>query len=81
MARVTFDEERCKGCGICVKFCPRGIIVFADRINAMGFHPATVYEQERCAGCAICAWMCPDVVIEVAVEKGERTNGEGFNER
>ncbi|MDI6711340.1 MAG: 4Fe-4S binding protein [Thermoanaerobacterales bacterium] len=80
MARVTFDEERCKGCGICVKFCPRGIIVLAEHFNSTGFHPATVYEQERCTGCAVCAWMCPDVVIEVAVERGEEVDVESVNE-
>jgi len=48
-----------------VHFCPRKIIFLDERINAMGYHPATVTEQERCTGCCICAWMCPDVVIEI----------------
>lgn len=64
-ARVKFHEDLCKGCGLCVHFCPRKIIFLDERINAMGYHPATVTEQERCTGCCICAWMCPDVVIEI----------------
>lgn len=66
MAKVTFREDRCKGCGLCVDACPKKIVVMAtDRINAKGFHPATVVEQDKCIGCAFCATMCPDVVIEV----------------
>ena len=66
MAKVTFREDRCKGCGLCVDACPKKIVTMAkDRINAKGFHPATVVEMDKCIGCAFCATMCPDVVIEV----------------
>jgi len=66
MAKVTFNEDRCKGCKLCMSVCPKHIVVMAeDRINAKGFHPATVIEMDKCIGCAFCATMCPDVVIEV----------------
>jgi len=66
MAKVSFREDRCKGCGLCVEVCPKKIVKMAtERINAKGFHPATVEEQDKCIGCAFCATMCPDVVIEV----------------
>ena len=66
MAKVTFNEDRCKGCGLCVDACPKKIVTMAkDRINAKGFHPATVVEMDKCIGCSFCATMCPDVVIEV----------------
>lgn len=71
MAHVTFCEERCKGCELCIAACPENIIVLAEHINAMGFHPATVIEQEKCKGCAMCARMCPDVVITVMREVAE----------
>lgn len=73
MPRVTFREDRCKGCELCKTFCPKGIIEMAGHINAMGFHPATVVDMEKCTGCAICAIMCPDMVIEV--EKEEKKVG------
>ncbi len=63
--RVVFDEERCKGCELCVTFCPKNIIYLADRLNRQGYRPATVTEQEKCISCAICARMCPDCAIEV----------------
>lgn len=66
MANVTFDEDRCKGCGLCTVACPKKIVVLsADRINAKGFHPAEITDMDSCIGCAFCATMCPDVVIRV----------------
>ena len=66
MAKLTFNEDRCKGCGLCVDACPKHLIVLAkDKINAKGYHPATVVEPEKCIGCAFCATMCPDCVITV----------------
>ncbi len=43
MAKTVFDEENCKGCGLCVAVCPRKIIVLRqDKLNSKGFHPAGV---------------------------------------
>ncbi|AKN30701.1 2-oxoacid:acceptor oxidoreductase [Clostridium carboxidivorans P7] len=70
MAKVTFREERCKGCGHCIEACPKKIISFADRLNAKGYHPATVTEEKmkECVACASCGKICPDCVITVEKE-------------
>lgn len=66
MNRVTFREDRCKGCELCVDACPKHIIAIAtDRLNAKGFRPAEIIDQGKCIGCAFCATRCPDVVITV----------------
>lgn len=66
MSKVTFDENRCKGCQLCTSVCPKNIVVMAtDRINKKGYHPATVNEMEKCIGCTNCALICPDCVITV----------------
>lgn len=66
MAVVTFNEDRCKGCGLCETVCPKQIVkMAADRTNAKGFHPAAVTNQAECIGCAFCAQICPDCVITV----------------
>ena len=66
MNRVTFREDRCKGCELCGDACPKHIIALAkDRLNAKGFIPAEIIDQEKCIGCAFCASRCPDVVITV----------------
>lgn len=66
MNKVTFRDERCKGCGLCVEACPKKIVKLStDRINSKGYHPACVIEMDKCIGCAFCATMCPDMVITV----------------
>ncbi len=66
MAKVTFREDRCKGCRLCVSACPKKIVIIReDVLNSKGFHPAGVNEMEKCIGCAFCATMCPDCVITV----------------
>ncbi len=65
MAKTTFKEELCKGCGLCVSACPKKIVVLQDKLNSKGYHPAGVIEQDKCIGCAFCATMCPDCVITV----------------
>lgn len=64
--KVTFDENRCKGCGLCVTVCPVKIIELdKERINVKGYNPATVYEMDKCIACTSCATICPDSVITV----------------
>ena len=66
MAKVTFSEDLCKGCGLCVSACPKKIVELdSSRLNSKGHHPAHVTEMEKCIGCACCATMCPDCVITV----------------
>ncbi|GAB6156115.1 ferredoxin family protein [Desulfosporosinus burensis] len=69
MLKVEFDEDRCKGCELCAEACPKNIVIMADYLNAMGFHPATVLKQEECISCGFCARMCPDVAITVRKEE------------
>ena len=66
MAKMTVNNNTCKGCGLCVDVCPKKII-FLDKavLNAKGYHPATVSDMEKCVGCAMCAIMCPDCAITV----------------
>lgn len=64
--RITINQERCKGCGLCLEACPPGVIKFADQINSMGYRPAILYDPEfQCTGCALCAMVCPDAGITV----------------
>ena len=65
MAKVTFNEGLCKGCGLCVEACPKGILKLSDGLNEKGYHPACMTDMDSCIGCAFCATMCPDCVITV----------------
>lgn len=66
MAKVTFRDDRCKGCGLCVWVCPKKILCLSkEKINSKGYHPAEITDQGACIACAFCATMCPDMVITV----------------
>ncbi|MGX8797269.1 4Fe-4S dicluster domain-containing protein [Fusibacter sp. JL298sf-3] len=64
--KVTFNEDKCKGCALCTTACPVKIIKMdTSKINKKGFHPASVADMDKCIGCANCAMICPDTVITV----------------
>lgn len=65
VARIEVSEELCKGCGICVEYCPPRVIELSDRISPRGYHPAVLRDPNGCTGCAICGKVCPDLAIEV----------------
>ncbi len=66
---IVIDREICKGCYLCIEFCPRDRISISPEVNQRGYYPAIFVEseneKEKCTGCATCATMCPDVAIEV----------------
>ena len=67
LAYITIDTERCKGCQLCISFCPKKIISLAPYVNQAGQTPAVVIPEKahECTGCAVCALMCPDAAISV----------------
>lgn len=66
MAKLTFKTDKCKGCGLCVDACPKGLLALdTATINQKGHHPATITNEAECVGCASCAMMCPDCIITV----------------
>ncbi|MBO9370750.1 MAG: 4Fe-4S binding protein [Chloroflexi bacterium] len=70
---VIIDENRCKGCGLCVSVCPVHILKLANgRFNIRGYRPVEVTDPEACTGCAMCATICPDVVFTVYRRRARR---------
>lgn len=65
MPEITINREKCKGCLLCVLFCPKGLIVVEEGLNSKGVKPVKFKEGAECVGCCMCALICPDCCIEV----------------
>jgi 2-oxoglutarate ferredoxin oxidoreductase subunit delta len=59
------DTEWCKGCGICVAFCPKAVLELDKKDKAVAAEP------EKCIACKLCELRCPDLAIEVITEEKE----------
>ena len=65
---VLFDGDVCKGCELCVHFCPKKIIVMGSHMNNKGYNPAEIKNMDECTGCRSCALICPDGAISIYKE-------------
>ncbi len=63
--KITISREYCKGCEICISFCPKKMICLSAELNSNGYSTAIVAGGEECTGCAICATVSPEAAIEV----------------
>lgn len=52
-------ENRCKGCGICVAFCPKKVLGLSE------IEKVTVLNEKDCIACRQCEMRCPDYAIFV----------------
>lgn len=62
---IVVDNERCKGCGVCVVNCPTHTLALAKKVNSKGYPFAYMANPDACTGCTNCATVCPDSVITV----------------
>jgi len=58
--RVSIDRSLCKGCSLCVSFCPKKNFSLRDG--------HLVFDGD-CIGCMLCARYCPDYGIRVEETK------------
>ena len=53
---LTINKEWCKGCGICVAFCPKQVLkIVKEKSEAVNI--------EDCISCGLCELRCPDNAI------------------
>jgi 2-oxoglutarate ferredoxin oxidoreductase subunit delta len=64
-AKLTINAQWCKGCGICVAFCPKQVLTlnWKDKAEAV--------RDQDCTGCKLCELRCPDLAIEIFIPKKE----------
>jgi len=59
------NRNWCKGCGICVKFCPKNVLEIDQDEKVVAARP------EDCICCKMCEIRCPDLAIEIITDEGE----------
>ncbi len=68
--KIDIYKAWCKGCGICVAFCPTGVLATDE-----GGYPY-VKDIEKCINCGWCEIRCPDFAITVGKKTKEKEKGE-----
>ncbi len=66
---LDINQKYCKGCGICVAFCPKKILALDDRGKVY------VTEPDKCIACGQCELRCPDYAIKVVKAGKGESNG------
>ena len=61
--KVHVVEDRCKGCGYCISYCPKKVLAPAEHYNQKGYHPPEVQRPEECVNCHYCESICPEFAI------------------
>lgn len=66
LLEIMINRDWCKGCGICVQFCPAKVLELDGREKAVAVRP------EACICCKMCELRCPDLAIEVLTQEGDK---------
>ena len=63
--QVYLIPERCKGCKLCVEFCPRDVLVESQQTNSKGYHYPEIItgKENECVNCEFCMMICPEFAI------------------
>lgn len=64
-AEIEVRKEFCKGCDLCIKFCPTDVYKYSNTLNEKGVRPPEPVRVEDCVLCRNCELYCPDFCIIV----------------
>jgi formate hydrogenlyase subunit 6/NADH:ubiquinone oxidoreductase subunit I len=67
---LTWDREKCVGCGLCVRVCPAEAIELTV-IDKKEKRFVQHYYLDRCLLCAQCVYSCPTSALAMSNEKWE----------
>lgn len=58
--KISVDPEKCRGCGLCMDVCKRGVMEFREDTNSCGCRTTVaVIHPEKCVLCGLCVAVCP----------------------
>lgn len=66
--KIYVDEAMCKGCNLCIEFCPKGALSSSDKMNKKAVFPPKV-DVAKCNVCGTCTLYCPDFALFKVVVK------------
>jgi 2-oxoglutarate ferredoxin oxidoreductase subunit delta len=59
---LVIEPDWCKGCGICVAFCPKGALeLVGEKVR--------LKPDNGCVKCGVCEMHCPDYAIYIRKEE------------
>jgi 2-oxoglutarate ferredoxin oxidoreductase subunit delta len=59
---VHINTEWCKGCELCIDYCPTKVLLLSTGFNVKGYHyPEWI--GENCINCRLCFTICPEFAI------------------
>jgi 2-oxoglutarate ferredoxin oxidoreductase subunit delta len=65
MIEIVINPDYCKGCSICIAFCPKKVLQSSSHINSKGYTLPEAVDLEACTQCKLCEIVCPDLAIAV----------------
>ncbi len=63
--KLVIKKDWCKGCGICVKFCPKQVLTLKNE-------KVEIVDIDKCIQCGQCELRCPDYAIYLRGKKNEK---------
>lgn len=66
--KIYIARDRCKGCGYCIKYCPKGVLEVSNEFNAKGYYFPCVRNEDACLNCGLCEVICPEFAIWSTLE-------------
>ncbi len=66
---IDIDKALCKGCGICLKICPKKVYAISKTRNSYGSPMPQAVSENECIICRMCERLCPDGAINVEEER------------
>ena len=65
MSKFSLKVDKCKGCGLSMRACPKQLLSPGMRNNAQGVKYPVLKNEAECISCASCALTCPDMCITI----------------